>query len=90
MANKKDIVAEVRETGLSLKDSTAVVDAVIASITSKLEAGEAVKISGFGTFEVRDRAARKGTNPQTGEVIDIPAKKVPAFRASRNLKDAVK
>ena len=60
------------------------------SIQKSLSDGEKVQLIGFGNFEVRDRAARKGRNPQSGEEIEIPASKVPAFKAGKALKDAVK
>ncbi len=66
-----------------------VVDAMVASITESLQKGDDVALVGFGTFTVRDRAARTGRNPQTGKEIQIAAAKVPAFRAGKSLKDAV-
>ena len=82
MANKQDLIAKVAEaTELTKKDSAAAVDAVFASIE---------ELIGFGNFEVRERAARQGRNPQTGETISIAASKVPAFKAGKALKDAVK
>ncbi len=91
MANKADLVSQVAEaTDLSKKDATPVVEAVFEAIQDNLSEGEKVQIIGFGTFEVRDRKARKGRNPQTGEEIEIPATKVPAFKAGKGLKDAVK
>ncbi|WP_368651964.1 HU family DNA-binding protein [Ornithinibacillus sp. 4-3] len=89
--NKTDLVNAVAEASeLSKKDAGKAVDAVFQAITDSLASGEKVQIIGFGNFEVRDRAARKGRNPQTGEEIEIPASKVPAFRAGKALKDAVK
>jgi DNA-binding protein HU-beta len=91
MANKQELVDSVaKSTGLTKKDATAAVDAVFASIESALKAGEKVQLIGFGNFEVRSRAARKGRNPQTGEEISIPASKIPAFKPGKALKDAVK
>lgn len=91
MANKQDLISKVAEvTGLTKKDSTTAVDAVFASITDYLAAGEKVQLIGFGNFEVRERVARKGRNPQTGKEITIAATKVPAFKAGKGLKDAVK
>lgn len=88
---KSDIVSEVaKATGMSKKDAAIAVDAFIKSVVDALSKGEEVQIMGFGTFEVRDRAARKGRNPQNPEeIIEIPEKKVPAFRAGKMLKDAV-
>lgn len=89
--NKTDLVNAVAESSeLSKKDASKAVDAVFQTIMDSLKDGEKVQIIGFGNFEVRDRAARKGRNPQTGEEIEIPASKVPAFKAGKALKDAVK
>src|SRR5699024_1911128 len=89
--NKTDLVNAVAEKSeLSKKDAGKAVDAVFESIMDSLSEGEKVQIIGFGNFEVRDRSARKGRNPQTGEEIEIPASKVPAFKAGKALKDAVK
>lgn len=89
--NKTDLINSVAEaTELSKKDATKAVEAVFESITESLRQGEKVQLIGFGNFEVRERAARKGRNPQTGEEIDIAASKVPAFRPGKALKEAVK
>lgn len=85
--NLVDAVA--KEANLSKKDANAAVDAMLASIKTSLENGDVVTLTGFGKFEVRDRAPRKGRNPQTGEEIDIPATKVPAFKAGKLLREAV-
>ena len=91
MANKAELVEKVaQKTDLTKKEVTATVEAVFQSIQDYLAEGEKVQIIGFGTFEVRDRAARKGRNPQTGEEIEIAATKVPGFKAGKALKDAVK
>ena len=91
MANKHELVESVaKATGLTKKDATAAVDAVFTSIEEALKNGEKVQLIGFGNFEVRDRAARKGRNPQTGAEIEIPASKVPAFKPGKALKEAVK
>ena len=91
MANKAQLIDVVAEkTGLTKKDATVAVDAVFGSIQDFLAEGDKVQLIGFGNFEVRDRAARKGRNPQTGEEIQIPASKVPAFKPGKALKDAVK
>ena len=88
--NKAELVSSVAEkSGLSKKDSEKAVDAVIESIQDALGKGDKVSMVGFGTFEVRDRAARKGRNPQTGEEIEIAATKVPTFKAGKGLKDTV-
>lgn len=89
--NKTDLVNAVAEKSeLSKKDAAKAVDAVLESIMDSLKVGEKVQLIGFGNFEVRDRAARKGRNPQTGAEIQIPASKVPAFKAGKALKDIVK
>src|SRR5690625_2799278 len=89
--NKTDLINAVAEKSeLSKKDAGKAVDAVFQTIMETLQNGENVQVIGFGNFEVRDRAARKGRNPQTGEEIQIPASKVPAFRAGKALRDAVK
>ena len=91
MANKAQLIETVAEkTGLTKKDDTVAVDDVFGSIQDFLEMGENVQFIGFGNFEVRERAARKGRNPQTGAEIEIPASKVPAFKPGKALKDAVK
>lgn len=88
---KKELVAKVAETaGFTKKDAHAAVSAVFDSIEEFVSAGEAVRLMGFGTFEVRERAARKGRNFHTGEEIVIPATKAPAFKAGRALRAAVK
>lgn len=89
--NKKELVDVVAEkTGLSKKDTGMVVDTAIESIVEAMSNGEKVQIVGFGTFEVRQRSARNGRNPQTGEPMVIPATTVPAFKAGKKLKEAVK
>lgn len=91
MANKAELVSEVAaKTDLTKKEVAAAVDAIFNSIQEDLAKGEKVQLIGFGTFEVRHRAARKGRNPQTGAEIEIAATKVPAFKAGKALKDAVK
>ncbi|STO12850.1 HB [[Flavobacterium] thermophilum] len=89
--NKKELIKDVVEaTGFPKKDVTAVVDATFDKITKALKNGDKVKLSGFGNFEVRERAARKGRNPQTGEEIEIPASKTPAFKPAKALKESLK
>ena len=91
MANKADLIDGVAsKSGLTKKDATAAVEALFEVVTETLASGERVQVIGFGSFEVRERAARKGRNPQTGEEIEIPATKVPAFKAGKGLKDSVK
>ena len=74
---------------LSAGECKLVFEAILAKITEALEQGGPVEIRGFGTFKVRDRKARKGQNPRTGEAIDIPAARVPAFQPSKLLRDRV-
>ncbi len=91
MANKAELIEKVEAaTDLTKKDATAAVDAVSSTHQHALANGEKVQLIGFGNFEVRSRAERKGRNPQTGEEIKIPASKVPAFKPGKALKDAVK
>ena len=88
--NKTELVAAVAEkSGLTKKDAERVVSATFETITAQLMKGEKVPISGFGIFEVKAREARVGRNPRTKEAIEIPASKVPAFKASKTLKDTV-
>ncbi|MGW9129030.1 DNA-binding protein [Brevibacillus brevis] len=89
--NKTELVTRVAETTeLTKKDATKAVDAILDAIADTLKAGDKVSLIGFGNFEVRERAARKGRNPQTGEEIEIAASKMPAFKAGKELKDSVK
>ena len=91
MANKAELVDRVaKKTQLTKKDVSATVEALFETIQEALKAGEKVQVIGFGNFEVRERAARKGRNPQTGKEIKIKASKVPSFKAGKALKDAVK
>lgn len=88
--NKNELVASVADkTGLPKKDAEKAVTAVFDSIQEALTAGEKVQLIGFGIFEVKERPARKGRNPRTGEEIEIPASKNPGFRAGKPLKNAV-
>ena len=88
--NKTELIAAVAEkAGLSKKDADAAVSAVFDAVTAELAKGEKVQLIGFGTFEVRERAAKTGHNPRTGETMTIPASKVPAFKAGAALKNAV-
>jgi len=88
--NKTELTDAVAEaTDLTKADAARAVDAVLGTITDTLAGGEQVGIVGFGTFLVRDRAARTGRNPQTGAEIQIAAAKVPAFKPGKALKDAV-
>lgn len=88
--NKSEMTDAIAE-GADISKAAAgrALDAVIEAVTDTLKKGESVSLIGFGTFEVRDRAARTGRNPQTGETIQIKAAKIPAFKAGKALKDAV-
>ena len=88
--NKAELIHAVAEkTGLSKKDSEAAVNASIEAITESLKQGEKVQLVGFGSFEVKTRAARIGRNPRTKEEIKIPASKLPVFKAGKALKDSI-
>lgn len=88
--NKNELVTAVAAaTGLSKADAAKAVDGVFQSITDALKTGDEVRLVGFGTFNVAERAQSEGRNPRTGEKIDIPASKLPKFRAGKGLKDAV-
>lgn len=88
---KKELVSAMAEKTEQTKVKTAeMLDALIEVVSETLSNGEEVAIAGLGKFEVRERAAREGRNPQTGETITIAASKVPAFKAAKALKDAVK
>jgi DNA-binding protein HU-beta len=89
--NKADLIDHVvSETGMTKKESEKAINAVFEGITSALAKGDKVQLVGFGTFEVRERQAREGRNPSTGEKIAIAASKAPAFKAGKALKDMVK
>lgn len=88
--NKTELVAAVAEkAGMTKKDAERVVNATIDTIIQNLSKGEKVQISGFGNFEVKDREARVGRNPRTKQAIQIPATRLPVFKASKVLKDTV-
>ena len=90
MMNKAELIAAVAEkAGLSKKDSEKAVNATLETITASLEAGEKVQLVGFGVFDVKNRGVRVGRNPKTKEEIEIPASRVPQFKAGKALKDAV-
>ena len=95
--NKTELVEKVaKRTGLTLKDAKMVVDAIFSTvpkqgiIANELKSGRKVQSTGFGTFQIRKRKKREGRNPQTGESIQIPASKFPAFTAGRALKDRIR
>jgi len=88
--NKTELVASVAEKAeLSKKDAEKAVAAMLESVEEALKAGDKVALVGFGTFEVKERAARTGKNPRTGEAVKIPAARVPVFKAGKLLKDTV-
>ncbi|OSN10396.1 DNA-binding protein HU [Lonsdalea iberica] len=88
--NKSQLIDKIAaDADISKAAAGRVLDAIIGSVTESLKAGDDVALVGFGTFSLRERAARTGRNPQTGKEINIPAAKVPGFRAGKALKDAV-
>jgi len=88
--NKTELIAKVAETTeVTKKDAAKAVDAVLDAIAEALKNGEKVQLIGFGNFEVRERAARKGRNPQTGEEIEIAASKVPSWKPAKALKGQI-
>lgn len=88
--NKTELITVMAETsGLSKKDCEVALAAFIAAIETALKSGDKVQLVGFGSFEVKERAARTGRNPATGEQVEIPASKSPAFKAGKAFKDAI-
>ncbi|MDD5952925.1 MAG: HU family DNA-binding protein [Oscillospiraceae bacterium] len=88
--NKTELIAAVAEkAGISKKDADAAVTTVLDTIVDTVAAGDKVQLVGFGTFEPRTRSAKTGKNPRTGESIEIPASKIPAFKAGKAFKDTV-
>ena len=88
--NKNELLEKVSlASGLTKKESEAAINAFLETLTDVLKAGDKISLKGFGTFEVRTREARTGRNPRTGETMEIPASKVPAFKASGALKNVV-
>jgi len=88
--NKSDLITAIAEhSNLTKADAGRAVDGIIKSIEAALVAGDSVTLVGFGSFEVKERAERKGRNPQTGEEITIAAARLPSFKAGKSLKDAV-
>jgi len=87
---KKDLVDKIADTGLTKKQASDALDAMLDAITEALKKGDHILLTGFGKFEVRTRAARTGINPKTLEKIQLPATKVPAFKPGKSLKTAVK
>ncbi len=88
--NKTDLIAGIAEkSGLTKKDSEKAIEAFVATVQEALVAGNKISLAGFGTFEVKEKAARNGVNPRTKEPIVIPATKAPSFKISKTLKDMV-
>lgn len=88
--NKSELVnAVAASTGLTKTESANAVDAVVDAITEAIKRGESVTLVGFGTFDVKERAARTGRNPKTGEAVEIPERRTPSFKPGKGLKDAV-
>ena len=88
--NKTELIATAAErAGIAKKDAERLINAAIDAVTEALMAGEKVQLTGFGSFEVKDREARVGRNPKTREAVQIPATRTVAFKPSQNLKDIV-
>ena len=88
--NKSELITlAAQNAGMTRKDAERVINAAIDAMTAALVSGDKVQLSGFGSFEVKDREARVGRNPHTKEAIEIPATRVPAFKASKALKDNI-
>lgn len=88
--NKQELVSKIAESAdISMKDAKAALDAMIETITGSLTEGGEVSLVGFGTFNISNRAARTGRNPQTGATLEIPASRVPSFKPGKALKDRV-
>ncbi|MGH9468583.1 MAG: HU family DNA-binding protein [Terriglobales bacterium] len=87
---KADLIAEVTRSGVpTRKDSEIIVETIFSNIVNALKAGDKVEIRGFGSFRVRDREARLGRNPKTGATVSVPARKIPYFKPSKELRDGV-
>ena len=88
--NKTDLIAKVSATtGFTKKDTDTLINALLSELCDALKEGEKVALSGFGTFEVREKSARDGVNPRTGEAILIPSARQPVFKAGKTLRDLV-
>ena len=88
--NKTELINAVAETsGLTKKDSETALNAILDAIQNAMKNGDKVQLVGFGSFEVKERAARTGKNPATGATIEIPASKAPSFKAGKAMKDAI-
>ena len=90
MTKSELITAVAEKSGTSKKDADKLIDAFVSTVYETLAEGDKVQIMGFGSFEVKNRAARKGVNPSTGEAIDVPAGKSPVFRPGKAFKEAIK
>ena len=89
--NKAELVEAVSDkAGITKKQAGNVIDAITDTVKETLSKGERITLVGFGTFHVMERKAREGRNPRTGKKLEIPAKKVPKFRAGKNLREAVR
>ena len=87
--NKNELIRAIaNKVGITLKDAAVALDGTIEAITDALNAGEKIQISGFGTFEIKEKAAREGINPKTGEKIKIAASKIPTFKFGKAYKDS--
>lgn len=87
--NKNELVRAIaNDAGITLKDAGIALDSVVAAITEGLKKGEKIQISGFGTFELKEKPAREGINPKTGEKIKIAASKIPTFKFGKAYKDS--
>lgn len=87
--NKTELINAIASAGLSKKDSETALNAAVAAVGDALAKGESVQLVGFGTFSVKQRPAREGRNPRTGETVKIKASKAPVFKAGKALKDKV-
>ena len=87
--NKSELINAIAAAGLSKKDAGIALHAAVTAVSEALAKGESVQLVGFGTFSVKERAAREGRNPRTGEIVRIAAAKSPAFKAGKALKDKV-
>lgn len=90
MTKTELVAAAAKKSGLTQKDTDKALSALMEAVSEALANGDKVQLTGFGTFEVREKAAREGRNPRTGETISVPASKAPAFKAGASLKKAVK
>jgi len=87
--NKQELVRAIaNNAGITLKDAAVALDSFVTAVTEGLKKGEKIQISGFGTFEIKDKPAREGINPRTGEKIKIAASKIPAFKFGKAYKDS--